>query len=290
MAVITDSTSRNESARLMSVFVLETFILVFFGIVILDILELGLIGIIAVGLVIRSTSFLGFLVRDYQQPEELGGSWFSILTNKDLIYYLLPWLAFNLAGELVIPIWQDIFINHPSAREVYDLGNPLRMGAIAFIGPIAGIIADRIGRKPLIVFALVILGIGFGFLGIDNSSTTLYFYLLVSGVAWALLMVSYFALFGDIASLKSSEKYYAIGLSTPLIAYALVRGILPIFSITRIQASVLSPIMSILLFLAIIPVLYVKDTLSEAMIRERKLKEHTEKVGRLVRESENKKN
>ena len=101
-------------------------------------------------------------------------------------------------------------------------------------------------------------------------------------------MVSYFALFGDIASLKSSEKYYAIGLSTPLIAYALVRGILPILSITRAQANILSPIMSILLFLAIIPVLYVPDTLSPGMIHERRLREHTKKIGKLIRESEKK--
>ena len=288
MAVIADSTSRKESARFMSIFVLETFILIFLGIIILDILELGLFGIVAVGAVIRSTSFFGFLVKDYKQPEEFGGSWFSILANKDLIYYLLPWLAFNLAGELVYPIWQDLFNTTSWAYDVYNLGNPIRMAAIAILAPIAGIIADRFGRKPIIIFALVTLGIGFGFLGLNNKEPVLFFYLLVSGVAWALLMVSYFALFGDIASLKSSEKYYAIGLSTPLIAYALVRGILPIVSITRVQASILSPIMSILLFLAIIPVLSVKDTLSEAMIQERRLKEHTEKVGKLVRESENK--
>jgi MFS family permease len=288
MAVITDSTSRKESARFMSVFVLETFILIFFGIMIVSQFEKVLFVIIVVGVVIRSSGFFGFLVKDYGQTEELGGSWFSILRNKNLIYYLLPWLAFNLAGELVYPIWQDLFNTTSWASYVYNLGNPIRMVAIAIFAPIAGIIADRFGRKPIIIFALVTLGIGFGLLGLDNRESVLFFYLLVSGVAWALLMVSYFALFGDIASLKSSEKYYAIGLSTPLIAYALVRGILPIFSITRVQANILSPIMSILLFLAIIPVLYVKDTLSEAMIQERKLKEHTEKVGRLVRESENK--
>ena len=101
-------------------------------------------------------------------------------------------------------------------------------------------------------------------------------------------MVSYFALFGDVASSNQSEKYYALGLSTPLIAYALVRGILPILSITSAEANILSYVMSILLFLAIIPVLYVPDTLSADMIQERKLKEHTQKIGKLIRESENK--
>ncbi|MBT8171430.1 hypothetical protein KJN74_00965 [Candidatus Bathyarchaeota archaeon] len=101
-------------------------------------------------------------------------------------------------------------------------------------------------------------------------------------------MVSYFALFGDIASSKPSEKYFALGLSTPLIAYGFVRGILPILSISSAEASALSYVLSILLFLAIIPVLSVPDTLSAGIIRERKIKEHTKKVGKLIRESENK--
>ena len=210
----------------------------------------------------------------------------SILFCKDLIFYLIPWLAFNLAGELVHLIWMDLFIDS-SFLDAYEFGNALRMAAVAFVGPVGGVVADRVGRKPPIIFALVALGLGFGFLGLDTSYNSLFLYLILSGVAWSLLMVSYFALFGDVASLKSSEKYYALGLSTPLIAYAFVRGILPIFSITMAKANDISPIMSILLFLAIIPVLNVPDTLSADMIRERRLKEHTKKIGKLIEESEN---
>ncbi|MBT8171431.1 hypothetical protein KJN74_00970, partial [Candidatus Bathyarchaeota archaeon] len=130
-------------------------------------LKPGLIGIIAVGIVVRSTSFFGLIVNFYDKPKGKKASWFSILANKDLIYYLLPWLAFNLAGELVVLIWEGLLEN-PSYVEAYDIGNVLRMAAIAFLGPVAGVIADRIGRKPPIIFALVMLGIGFGFLGLET--------------------------------------------------------------------------------------------------------------------------
>lgn len=288
MALIPYCTSKRERARFSGVIVLETFIMVFLGMVALPMLNLGLTGVIAVAVALRLTSFLGFSIRFCERRKQKKSSWLSILTNRDLIFYLFPWLAFNLAGELVVFVW-DGLANDTSIMQAYELGNVLRIALIAFLGPVAGVTADRVGRKPLILFALVILGIGFAFLGLATSYYSALFYLIISGIAWSLLMVSYFALLGDVASSKLADKFYALGISTPLVAYTLVRGVLPILDFRSADANVLSPIMSILLFLSVIPVLYVSDTLSEDMIRERKLKEHTEKVGKLIKETEREK-
>jgi len=285
MALISDCTSPKTRARFTGTIVLETFVMIFLGIVALEILEVGLIGIIAVAIVLRSTSYLGFSISFCARPKQKGGSWLSILANRDLIFYLLPWLAFNLAGELVHLVWVGL-AGDTAIIEAYNLGNIIRMATIAILGPIAGIAADRIGRKPLIIFALVTLGVGFAFLGLATSYYSALFYMVTSGIAWSLLMVSYFALFGDIASSKSTEKFYALGISTPLIAYTLVRGVVPSLGIVSAEANFLSPIMSILLFLSIIPVLYVADTLAEEIIRERRIKDHTEKIAELIKESE----
>jgi MFS family permease len=168
----------------------------------------------------------------------------------------------------------------------YDTGNAFRMASIAILGLVAGITADRIGRKPLIIIALVALGFGFAFLGLGISEWSVIIYLIISGIAWSLLMVSYFALFGDLAFPKATEKFYALGIATPLLAYMLVRGILPILSIKSADANVLSPILAMLIFVSVIPALYAKETLPEDTIQERKLKEHVEKVGKIIRETE----
>ena len=71
-----------------------------------------------------------------------------------------------------------------------------------------------------------------------------------------------------------------------------VRGIIPAIVPSVMtygaQPEVLSPILSIILFLSIIPVLQAKETLSEQKKSERKIKNHIEKVGRLVEESKKK--
>jgi MFS family permease len=286
MAVIADCTSKQVRARFTGTMVLETFVMILLGVVALSILDFGLIGIIAVAIVLRSTSYLGFTSSFCIRPKARAGSWLSLLKSRDLIFYLLPWLAFNLAGELVHLIWVglegDILV-----AEAYELGNAIRIALIAILGPVVGIAADRIGRRTPIIFALVILGISFGFLGLATSYYSALFYMIISGIAWALLMASYFALFGDIAFPKLTERYYALGITTPLIAYMLVRGILPSLNVTSAEASVLSPIMSILIFLSITPVLFVRDTLSEDTIRERRIKEHAKKIGELIEESRN---
>jgi MFS family permease len=290
-ALLADCTSKRERARFTGAIVLETFVMVFLGMVAVSILDLGLMGIVAVAIVLRSTSYFGFTISFYDRPKEKAGSWFSILASGDLILYLLPWLAFNLAGELVGLVWTGL-LNNPSIpisiTTAYNIGDAIRMAAIAILGLVAGVTADRIGRKPLIIFALVALGFGFAFLGVAIADWSVMIYLIISGVAWSLLMVSYFALFGDLAVPKAAEKFYALGIATPLLAYMLVRGILPVLSITSAEANALSPIMAMLIFVSVLPALYASETLPEDTIRERKLKEHIEKVGKIIQESDGK--
>jgi hypothetical protein len=52
------------------------------------------------------------------------------------------------------------------------------------------------------------------------------------------------------------------------------------------NVGIFSTILTIILFGAILPLLYAVETLSESKMRERKLKEHAEKVGKLVEESQ----
>ena len=55
--------------------------------------------------------------------------------------------------------------------------------------------------------------------------------------------------------------------------------------LTILSTSSFTQILSILLFLSIIPILRAKETLLESRIRKRKFKEYTDRVGKIIKES-----
>ncbi len=81
----------------------------------------------------------------------------------------------------------------PKFSEAYSNGNLMHYLGAAFGAIMAGLIADRIGRKQPIMFGMVLLAISFGLLGLATSAETLFLYLSVSGFAWGFLIVVYLA-------------------------------------------------------------------------------------------------
>jgi len=110
-------------------------------------------------------------------------------------------------------------------------------------------------------------------------------YYITYGVAWGFLFTLYLAVPGDLSYSGSKEKFYALGTMMPLIVYMSLSAA-PQFLNISVSANILSPILSIILFLSVIPVFRATETLPENMIRERKLKEHIQKMQKLVQESE----
>jgi hypothetical protein len=100
-------------------------------------------------------------------------------------------------------------------------------------------------------------------------------------------MVVYIVVLGDLAFAGSSERFYAIGWVLPLILYIGVEGTGQLINIPTLRVDVFSTILSVVLFASILPLLSAVETLSESKLRERRLREHVEKVGKLVQESEN---
>jgi MFS family permease len=124
----------------------------------------------------------------------------------------------------------------------------------------------------------------FALLGLATSPLSVLVYLTISGIAWGGFMVIYIAVLGDLAFSGSKEKFYALGMGIPLIIYMSLSAIPTAVGII-VPANVLSPVLSIILFLSVIPVLYASETLPETKMRERRLREHVRKVGKLVEES-----
>jgi hypothetical protein len=135
------------------------------------------------------------------------------------------------------------------------------------------------------VFGLIVLGAAYAIVGLLTTPETYFVTLMLSGFAWGIIMVVYLVVPGDLAFTGSAERFYAVGWVLPLILYTAVEGTGSLIGFVP-RIDVFSTILSVILFAAILPLWSAVETLSESKIRERKLREHIEKVGKIVQESQ----
>ena len=84
------------------------------------------------------------------------------------------------------------------------------MAGISTLG--AGILSDRIGRKPVVISGLLMLMISYALLGMFPGDFSYSLYAVVDGVAWGMFGVIFvIVLWGDFSENKMGQKYYAIG-------------------------------------------------------------------------------
>jgi MFS family permease len=184
----------------------------------------------------------------------------------------------------VVLLWNAL----PS-NEIYDNvsrnGMILRLVGLCVFAMVAGYAADRIGRKKPIVFGLIMLGASYAVVGMLTTPETYFATLLLSGFAWGIIMVAYLVVPGDLAFAGSSERFYAVGWVLPLVLYTAVEGTGRLIGFAP-RIDVFSMILSVILFAAVLPLWSAVETMSESKIRERRLREHAEKVGKILKESE----
>ena len=284
MAVVADYTAVEERGRVSGIIILVTFIIAFASMEIMDIFSLPTVGVALLFAVVRSSSFLALVIDKCERLVSIAKekAHLPVTANREFLFYIFPWVMFSIASSLA---WN--VIPQPYAAEMVSLAK-LRYVFIAVFGLVAGVMADRFGRKRIIYIGLIVLGVAFAMLGFSLSYTNVlwlhrlwYVYLALSGVTWGSFFVVFLTVPGDLSDLHSREKFYAIvaGLfSAGAIPVPDFSGVLPVNS--------LSQILSIILFLSIVPVLRAKETLEENKIQERKMKEHVEKIGEIIKESE----
>jgi MFS family permease len=275
---LADCTVVEERARVAGLIFLETFILVFFAFIVVEFLGLGLIGIVLLGVFLKATSYIPLFLDPCERKSKKEKSWRAILTHKDFVYYLFPWLMFNIASGLTAFMWTGL-PPEPGYDWAQTIGNPLHILGAGVFGLMAGFIADRVGRKQPIVIGMVMLGVSFAWLGLAISPLSVLVYLTISGVAWGFLMVVYLSVPGDLANQGPKEKFYALGIIIPALIYMGIPAVSEFLNIA-VPANSLSSVLSIILFLSIIPVLRAKETLSETKKREREMREYLEDKAR----------
>jgi MFS family permease len=292
LSLLASWTTPEERARVSGAIIFLTFAMVTIALSAVRFLNLNSLGIILLCIGLRSTSFFALFLdpfvpsrhEDHKKEKTL----LPILEYRNFLFYLFPWIMFNLAVGLVSFVWLGL---KTSDYEVIGAnGNLVRFICFALFGLLSGVIADRYGRKPPIILGLVMLGISFTFLGLATLSFTslvsfaVIVYYITSGVAWGFLTPVYLAVLGDLPFFRARETVYAIGIIVPLLVFV-SSSVLPILLDISAPANVLSIALSVMLFVSVVPILYAAETLPENKLRARKMKEYINKVGKLVQES-----
>lgn len=202
----------------------------------------------------RSTTSLGF-----------------ILKQRVFILYFAAWFMFSFLGSFETAIVISSVGDFRSSLRIIE---PLFAAAATLVG---GVISDWVGRKRVLIFGFLSLGIAYatvGLLGALWFSWLMYF--MIDGIAFGLLSLLFLVvLWGDISP-KNSERFYAIGVIPFFLSEVISVFLAPYLAV--ISPSSAFSLASFFLFLAVLPLLYAPETLPEKKIRDRELKIYIDKA------------
>jgi len=210
--------------------------------------------------------------------KEKNVSFKSVLHHKSFILYFIAWLMFLFIDRLEWPILESIF------GDFYYLMMAPLIGSLSVF--IAGLLSDRIGRKRMILYGFVSLGIAYAIIGIAPAPVRLfswYFFLTIESISWGILWVIFILiLWGDLSQYGGREKFYVIGEAPFFLTNIL--GLISAPYVTLIPETSAFSLASFFLFLAVLPLLQAPETLPEKKIELRRLRKYVEKAKRLQQE------
>ncbi len=284
-AFLSDSTAPEERGRVAGFAILVTFVIFAFSSILKPMLELGPAGLFFLLFGIKAIGFLSFALDPINRADNAPKSWRTVLGYRDFDLYFLAFVLFMVAAALVYTLWA-VIPQPPDFDVVYRTATLVRMLGLCVFAMVAGLVADRIGRKKPIMFGLIMLAAAYAMVGLQTTSNIFLATYVLSGFAWGIILVVYLMVPGDLAFAGSAERFYTVGWVFPLISFFGVQTAGGIVDFAGVPISIFAYILSLILFAAILPLWSAVETLSESKMRERKLKEHAEAVSRLIQASQ----
>jgi MFS family permease len=235
---------------------------------------------------------IGFLVltkgRKQNVPQK-APSYSEVIHKREILLYLLPWVLFLLINFAEIPVLENNF-NAALGQNSFAF---IQLAEFAFIGAFAiigGAVADKIGRKKVIIAGFIMLGIEYATISIFSiTSVTSYLFLALDGATWGLLFSVFLTvLWGDLGENRQKEKYYVLG-GLPYILANVVSLFLGPFA-SDLGTGVAFSFASFFLFVAVIPLMYAPETLPEKTMKDRELRNYIEKAQKEVEKARERKN
>ncbi len=233
----------------------------------LETLNLAVISIIFA--MWRASGLIIFFLKPEEKTTsriEKNVSFTSVFHDKSFILYFVAWFMFCLVDRFEQPILKNFFGDF---HFLIVMAGPI-IGSFSALT--AGLLSDRIGRKRVVLYGFITLGIAYAIIGIIPAiSFSWYFYLVIDSIATGILWVTFILiLWGDLSGSRTSEKYYVIG-ETPYFLSSIIQLLSTSYIMLIPPLSAFS-LASFFLFLAVLPLLYAPETLPEKKIRLRKLR------------------
>jgi MFS family permease len=292
-SLFADNTAIENRGRVGGLIILQTFILLSVARIVQDILGLGLIGVIFLLILLRSAGFLSFFSEGWESRNKSvikreESNWFLIITNKKYVLYFIPWVMFITTMVITDHILWQTLPTTPEFTLVFEIGYPLHYLGVIIFSIVSGIIGDRYGRKPPIFAGLIMLAFSFAFIGFSTTPEFVFVHLVALGVAYGFVWPIYNAIPGDIANSKlplpfSMERIYAVIQILPWCIYGIIGSIPQAFGISA-SSAVLAPILSMILFVSILPILIAPEVLSPLVAEKRRQDKHLKNLESLLKE------
>jgi MFS family permease len=212
-----------------------------------------------------------------RKPEEQKTSLLSIIRERRFILLFLPWFLFALINYIENPVLEigmgkigpDLYNNYVVITNV--------ISSIAAIP--AGILCDLKGRKITGIAGFVFLGLGYAFLSVFSGTGILayIFFMVFDGVAWGILYVNFiFVIWGDLSEGRSREKYYVLG-GLPFLLSGLIQVLVQPFA-QYINIGLSFSFATFFLFIAILPLVFAPESLSDKIMKARELNDYIQKA------------
>ncbi len=285
-ALFADRTDLENRGKFSGLLVLCTFLLISVGTIAIEVFHIGFLSLILLMVLLRSTSLLTLVMDPCNKAKLKDVTWSAILKERTIILYLVSWIIFNLVSGFSNFIYPSL----PQTSEYVEavgIGNLFQFVAVATLSIPSGLICDRVGRKQPIIFGTVMFGVSFAMVAIAPTPLIIVLQETTFGIAWGFCMVAYLAIPGDLSRGRSQEKLYALNTILPFIFYMLT-STLPANLNKGIPVNILSPILSILLFVSVIPIVYAEETLPQSILNKRKMRKHLRNVEKMIAESKKK--
>jgi MFS family permease len=227
---------------------------------------------------LRGLGLIVFFLKPEKKPSSqitTSVSFVSILRDRTFLLYFVAWFMFPLVDRFESAFLEQFLIGWmPNLLDIMGIVEPL-VACLSIL--IAGLLCDWIGRKKIVLFGFVALGVAYAIIGLaPYSAFSWYLYFIVDGVAWGIfLLIFVLILWGDLSQSGNREKYYALG-SVPFFLSYVIPKLLTDAFIEQISLSAVFSLASFFLFIAVLPLLYAPETLPQKKIELRRLRKFAE--------------
>jgi MFS family permease len=224
----------------------------------------------------------GFLIYKpvERKPDERNTSLVSIIRERKFILLFLPWFMFTIINYIETPVLE---IGMRSvAPDFYTTYTIVGLMIISIAAIPAGILCDLKGRKITGILGFIFLGLGYAVLSIfaerpEYGAFPYIFFMILDGVAWGLLYVNFvFVIWGDLSEGISRERYYVLG-GLPFLLAGLIQVLVQPFA-EFINIGLSFTLASFFLFVAMLPLVFAPESLSDKIMKSRELNTYIQKA------------